>query len=188
MKNNIIVQISEGLGNQLFMYAHAYSLSQKLRKELLIDNTSGYYKDKNLLRPHQKYMLNFFQINNNLAPSNYRYDNFTKNSMFSLDLEKNGKLTYTYIDKDLNLKYVDNNKKGTELDKDNFRKINAGLSTDSKNFKFNFDSLKSDNNYVLYVNNENINIDSITITNTQKKDGSYLNKNKYDIYGETKLG
>ena len=79
MKNNIIVQISEGLGNQLFMYAHAYSLSQKLGKELLIDNTSGYYKDKNLLRPHQKYMLNFFQINNNLAPSNYRYDNFTKN-------------------------------------------------------------------------------------------------------------
>ena len=27
MNNNIIVQISEGLGNQLFMYAHAYSLS-----------------------------------------------------------------------------------------------------------------------------------------------------------------
>ena len=53
MKNNIIVQISEGLGNQLFMYAHAYALSQKLGKELLIDNTSGYYKDKNLLRPHQ---------------------------------------------------------------------------------------------------------------------------------------
>ena len=45
MKNNIIVQISEGLGNQ-FMYAHAYALSQNLGKELLIDNTSGYYKIK----------------------------------------------------------------------------------------------------------------------------------------------
>ena len=77
MKNNIIVQISEGLGNQFFMYAHAYALSKKLEKKLLIDDTSGYYKNKNLLRPHQKYMLNFFHINNSLASSNYRYDNFT---------------------------------------------------------------------------------------------------------------
>jgi len=36
MKNNIIVQISEGLGNQFFMYAHAYALSKKLEKKLLI--------------------------------------------------------------------------------------------------------------------------------------------------------
>ena len=79
MKNNIIVQISEGLGNQFFMYAHAYALSKKLEKKLLIDDTSGYYKNKNLLRPHQKYMLNFFHINNSLASSNYRYDNFIKN-------------------------------------------------------------------------------------------------------------
>ena len=47
MKNNIIVQISEGLGNQFFMYAHAYALSKKLEKKLLIDDTSGYYKNKN---------------------------------------------------------------------------------------------------------------------------------------------
>ena len=59
MKKNVIVQISEGLGNQLFMYAHAYALSKKFDRNLLIDNTSGYYKKKNLLRPHQKYMLNF---------------------------------------------------------------------------------------------------------------------------------
>ena len=104
MKNNIIVQISEGLGNQLFMYAHAYALSQKLGKELLIDNTSGYYKDKNLLRPHQKYMLNFFQIDNNLAPSNYRYDNFTKNILkkvfiFFDQFNKNKKFIIEPIDK-----------------------------------------------------------------------------------------
>ena len=36
MKNNIIVQISEGLGNQFFMYAHAYALSKKLDKILTI--------------------------------------------------------------------------------------------------------------------------------------------------------
>ena len=62
MSNNIIVQVSEGLGNQLFMYAHAYALSKKLNKNLLIDNSTGYYKYKNSLRPHQKFMLNFFNI------------------------------------------------------------------------------------------------------------------------------
>ena len=31
----------------------------------------------------------------------------------------------------LNLNYIDSNKEGTELDKENFRQINAGLNTDS---------------------------------------------------------
>ena len=30
MKKKIIVKISEGLGNQLFMYANAFSLSKKI--------------------------------------------------------------------------------------------------------------------------------------------------------------
>ena len=30
MKKRVIVEIAEGLGNQLFMYAHAYSVSRKL--------------------------------------------------------------------------------------------------------------------------------------------------------------
>ena len=46
MKNKLIVRISEGLGNQLFMYAHAYSLSKKINYDLYIDNTSGYFKKK----------------------------------------------------------------------------------------------------------------------------------------------
>ena len=48
MKNKLIVEISEGLGNQLFMYAHAYSLSKKLNCKLYIDDTSGYYQKKNI--------------------------------------------------------------------------------------------------------------------------------------------
>ena len=46
MKNSVIVQISEGLGNQLFMYANAYSTAKKLDKNLLIDETSGYFQKK----------------------------------------------------------------------------------------------------------------------------------------------
>ena len=46
MKKQIIAEISEGLGNQLFMYAHAYALSKKINYELLIDDTTGYSKKK----------------------------------------------------------------------------------------------------------------------------------------------
>ena len=38
----LVVRISEGLGNQFFMYANAYSLSKKLGYELFIDNLSAY--------------------------------------------------------------------------------------------------------------------------------------------------
>ena len=75
MNKKLVVEIAEGLGNQLFMYAHAFSVSQKLGCELLIDNKSAYSLKKNTLRKHQKYMLDLFNINQNLAPQKYIYDN-----------------------------------------------------------------------------------------------------------------
>ena len=74
----ITVEIAEGLGNQLFMYSYAYALSKKLGYNLLIDNTSGFSKKKNLLRKHQQYMLNHFNIKQDIAPSSLKYDNFYK--------------------------------------------------------------------------------------------------------------
>ena len=41
MKKKIIVEIAEGLGNQFFMYAHAYSMSKKLNYELFIDHNGS---------------------------------------------------------------------------------------------------------------------------------------------------
>ena len=73
MKHTVTVQISEGLGNQLFMYANAYAFSKKYNKELLIDNTSGYFRRKNKLRG-QKYFLDHFNIDNSFAPNNLRFD------------------------------------------------------------------------------------------------------------------
>ena len=84
MNNNIIVQISEGLGNQLFMYAHAYALSKDLNRNLLIDDTTSYYKKKTSLRAHQKFILNHFNIPNDLAPNNLKYDTSTKNMKMKL--------------------------------------------------------------------------------------------------------
>ena len=74
MEKKLIVEIAEGLGNQLFMYAHAHSLSRKLDCDLLIDNRSAYSVKKNTLRKHQKYMLDSFNIIQNYAPDNLIYD------------------------------------------------------------------------------------------------------------------
>ena len=125
MKKKIILEIAEGLGNQFFMYAHAYALSQKLNKRLLIDNTSGYYKNKNLLRPHQKYMLDFFQIYNDLASTNQRYDNFNRNIL---------KKILIFTDK------LRRNKKFLieSITKSNNRKIASNYNIDTLNLKRNF--------------------------------------------------
>ena len=74
MKKKIVVEIAEGLGNQLFMYAHAYSMAKKLNYELFVDNKSGYSFKKNTLRKHQYYMLDSFNINENYAPNKFIFD------------------------------------------------------------------------------------------------------------------
>lgn len=74
MKKKLIVEIAEGLGNQMFMYAHAYALAKFLNYELLIDNSSAYSKKKNLLRKHSKYMLNFFSFDQFFCSDSLKYD------------------------------------------------------------------------------------------------------------------
>ena len=78
MEKKIIVEIAEGLGNQLFMYAHAYSMAKKLNYELFIDNKSAYSYNRNTLRKHQNYMLNSFNITQNYAPNELIYDKLHK--------------------------------------------------------------------------------------------------------------
>ena len=73
-KNKIIVKISEGLGNQLFMYANAYSLSQKYHLDLLVDAESGYYK-----KSIYPYMLNNFSITSNYATDKNIFNTPIKN-------------------------------------------------------------------------------------------------------------
>ena len=42
----VIVKISEGLGNQLFMFANAYSFSKKMGYDLYVDSKTAYKKLK----------------------------------------------------------------------------------------------------------------------------------------------
>ena len=57
MKNKLVVEIAEGLGNQLFKYAFAYSLAKKINYELLIDDKSGYSRKKNNLKSPKIYVV-----------------------------------------------------------------------------------------------------------------------------------
>lgn len=75
MKKKIISKISEGLGNQLFMYANSYSMSKKNNLKLLIDPYSGYYQKKHMY----KFYLDRFNISSQIAPKNYIFDNSLKN-------------------------------------------------------------------------------------------------------------
>lgn len=74
MNKKLTVEIAEGLGNQIFMYAFAYSISKKFNYDLFIDDKSGFSKKKNLLRNHQKYMLNNFNIEGSIANENMIFD------------------------------------------------------------------------------------------------------------------
>ena len=133
MKNYVIAQICEGLGNQLFMFANAYAFSKKYKKDLFIDDTSGYFRKKNKLRGHM-YLLNHLNINTNIAPDNLKFDNF-----------------YKYLKKRL-LINIDNFKK-----KKSFLIESSLTNTNSKiiNELIDFDKINISNNVFLNGNFEN---------------------------------
>jgi len=86
MKKSLIVEISEGLGNQLFMYSNAFALAKYNKIDLLIDNTSGYFKKKNKLRG-QQYLLDCFNIKQDIAPAYLKSDTFFKYFKKKLDVK-----------------------------------------------------------------------------------------------------
>tara|TARA_B100000989_G_scaffold279284_1_gene241768 strand:- start:1289 stop:2197 length:909 start_codon:yes stop_codon:yes gene_type:complete len=74
MKKKIITKISEGLGNQLFMYANGFALSKKNDLEFFIDPYSGYFKKKHAY----KFFLNRFNITSKFASQKYVFDDYFK--------------------------------------------------------------------------------------------------------------
>ena len=90
MSKKIIVKISEGLGNQFFMYANAYAISKKFNFKLNLDPYSGFFR--NNLRT---YMLDNFNISSEIAPSNWIFSNnyrhVLKKVKIRLDFFKNKK-------------------------------------------------------------------------------------------------
>ena len=74
-KNIIIARIAEGLGNQLFMFANAYAIAKSKKYSLMLDDESGYFKNKNRLR-QRKFLLKFFNIKNPICPNNLKFKNY----------------------------------------------------------------------------------------------------------------
>ena len=75
MKKKIITKISEGLGNQLFMYANSYAISKTNNLDFYIDPFSGYYQRKH----NSTFFLNNFNINSKIASDKFIFDSKYKN-------------------------------------------------------------------------------------------------------------
>lgn len=71
MSKILISRIKGGLGNQLFCYAAARRLALFSQAELVIDNVSGFTRDKKYLR---KYRLDKFSISSRLANASERFE------------------------------------------------------------------------------------------------------------------
>ena len=74
MEKRLIVRIAEGLGNQLFMYANAYTLSKALGYRLYVDNQSGFIKTKNF----RNYYLENFNITANIIDNKFKFNTLKK--------------------------------------------------------------------------------------------------------------
>ena len=84
MNNKLIVRISEGLGNQLFMYANAYTLSKKINYNLYVDDESSYFH-KNV----RSYLLNNFYISGKTISDDLKFNSYQKNIFRKLKIKIN---------------------------------------------------------------------------------------------------
>jgi len=144
MKKILTVEIAEGLGNQLFMYSHAYSLSKKFGYKIQIDNTSGYSKKKNKLRNHQKYMLDHFNIEQNLASTSYKYDSFFSRSKKKLHqfIDKFSSKKKFLIEKNLK---INGNKLAQSFSDTDYKKLSDSIYVQGNFEDYNyFDSFRED--------------------------------------------
>ena len=86
MKNKLIARIAEGLGNQLFMYAHSYALSKKINYSFYIDDESAYFKKKDI----REYELDNFNISAQKISNNEKFNsyflNFKRSILKKIDL------------------------------------------------------------------------------------------------------
>lgn len=183
-KKKLCVEISENLGNQLFMYAHAYALSKKLGRELYIDNESAYLKKKSV----GSYRLDRFNISSKIIQKKYKclsifqyfkkkyiskLDYFKKNKFFYTERKDGNKKTYYYDDQDLNrninsLIYV----RGHFESEKYFLNYRKSIL---KEFSFKNAKQYQDNRYYKYILSNNV--IAITIRQNRFNERNYFQKN-----------
>ena len=81
-KKKLICRISNGFGNQMFMYAASYSFSKQLNYKLFLDTFSGINQDikktvkKGFKHYKPQYELSVFNLTANLLSKNLTFDSF----------------------------------------------------------------------------------------------------------------
>ena len=108
MSEKLIIRLSNEIGNQMFMYASAFSISRKLNRKLYIDNETAFASRKNV----SKYGLNLFNISSPIAPDNLKFKNFfgyiKKKFLFKTDFLRSRKIFYIEKkDRNKVTKYID---------------------------------------------------------------------------------
>jgi len=121
MSKNLIIKISNGFGNQMFLYASAYAFSRKLGYNLLIDDETGIDQDlrkwekKKRINWKPKYELGIFKLKSNIAEDKYKlgylkrkclkfFDSFYLKKNFLIEKRNINKRTF-YSDQYLFQKY-----------------------------------------------------------------------------------
>ena len=69
MKKKIILRLSNEIGNQMFMYASAYSISRKMNRELFLDNETAFLSKKNI----SKFGLDNFEISTSISDDEFKF-------------------------------------------------------------------------------------------------------------------
>jgi hypothetical protein len=94
MNKKIILRLSNEIGNQMFMYAAAYSISRSLNRDLYLDNETAFQLKKNI----STYGLDEFEINHKIAPNRFKFLKFDgylrRKFLLKLDGFKNVKKFY----------------------------------------------------------------------------------------------
>ena len=104
MKNKLIIRLSNEIGNQMFMYASAYSISKELNRSLYIDDETAFLSRKNI----SNFGLSSFKITSKTAPDALKFKNlsgyikkkflintetFRKRKMFYIEKKNKDKIT-----------------------------------------------------------------------------------------------
>ena len=182
MKKKIITKISEGLGNQFFMYANSFALSKKFDLDFYIDPLSGYYKKKEV----RNFMLSYFNISSKIAPEKHLFanpkrnllkktliffDKFNKKKRFIFEKRNKAKISHFYdidIDKTHDYFYLDGNFESEKY----FVKFKNELSNE---FSIKNHNQFDNNKYLNYINTRNV----VSICVRQNRFSERINNKNY---------
>ena len=162
-KKKTIIRISNELGNQMFMYASAFSISRELNRELHVDDETAFLSKKNV----STYGLRSFKITSPCAPDNLKFKTFLgyikRKLLIYSNLIRSKKNFYIEKKEIKKITRYDDDYKNISFDNTIFleghfesEKYFIKYKNDIKNeFKFKNENKLKNNPYFMNVNKEN---------------------------------